>query len=586
MKSRVYISLATIALLVFSNIVVAAWAAPAVSRLAATVGRHAASISLLLGLALLTVVVPMLMGVRWLKKGMPGGSYLLAPLAVVNILLLVLSFATTKLSPLQLLRERGGFLPTQVSLLWRGSHGSSDGAPPDKAASSSQSSNPASSSPPSTVAPSTNGPYSYPEPVLPVMAKQAPGTGWKAPDPDDFIPKDQAQDGLTRFLLDSQKSIIGRPDFRERFDRLEMEAQDGKAGAQLQLGAYLCDGKIVKRDVAAGLRWLNRAAEQGSADAMYELGRLFKRGKIVPDDDRNAVAWFYRAALLGHPKAEHELGWHIINGAGVDRDVTLGMEWYRRAAEHGDDQSMLALAGEYEHANRVPRDMAMARQWYEAAKAKGNRNAAEKLARLDGKAPEGGAAPPQTRERGPDSPDIDPWKLLGEVYAGAGKHLQQEKERKRRDSFRNEELIGKSAPSLEANNGLGEKVSLQQLAGKSAVWLGFVAPACSRSRTYSERISALQQGYQGRAVFLTVLSGENGEYAEPRDAAKWAASYGLDPRFVLADPRDSYTTGLGIGPSPHQVGVDKNGIVRGMQSGIVSSDIIRQSVDSLLQANH
>jgi len=60
---------------------------------------------------------------------------------------------------------------------------------------------------------------------------------------------------------------------------------------------------------------LRALAEQGDAGAQVNLGVLYANGEGVPLDDAESVRWYRLAADQGHAGAQHYLGLFYGNGA-------------------------------------------------------------------------------------------------------------------------------------------------------------------------------------------------------------------------------------------------------------------------------
>ncbi|MBI5494517.1 MAG: SEL1-like repeat protein [Deltaproteobacteria bacterium] len=418
-------------------------------------------------------------------------------------------------------------------------------------------------------------------PVVPEAATAVPAPGWLAPEQTEPA----SSGGLGAWMRLGQQVVTNKAAFRERWEELERGARAGDTAAQLQLGAYLCQGLMVKRDVGAGLYWLRRAAEAGSADAAFQLGETYARGSVVREDRRNALAWYHQAAAHQHVKAEREVGWHLINGQGIAANVPEGLRWYVRAAEHGDTHAMTALAGEYHHANRVPRDEAAARHWYGRAAAAGSQHAREQLERMDGTRPaeqRPAPGPVAAANNNNNNTSVDPFKMLGQVVTGAARAQETGRRTAEARSFRNPALLDQEAPEVDALNARGERVLLSGFRGRTAVWLTFASPQCARSREYARRQAALS-GRFNAVRFVTVLNGpERRRFASAADGLAWAQEYGLSPEHILLDPADRYSRELGIGPTPHHVLVDRTGTIRFMKSGAISDGELDAAVRRVL----
>ena len=69
-------------------------------------------------------------------------------------------------------------------------------------------------------------------------------------------------------------------------------AEQGDAGAQLNLGFMYDNGYGVSQDYEEAVKWYLRAAEQGSDRAQYNLGLMYDVGYGVPQDFVRAHMWY------------------------------------------------------------------------------------------------------------------------------------------------------------------------------------------------------------------------------------------------------------------------------------------------------
>ena len=69
-------------------------------------------------------------------------------------------------------------------------------------------------------------------------------------------------------------------------------AEQGDAGAQLNLGFMYDNGYGVSQDYKEAVKWYLRAAEQGSDRAQYNLGLMYDVGYGVPQDFVRAHMWY------------------------------------------------------------------------------------------------------------------------------------------------------------------------------------------------------------------------------------------------------------------------------------------------------
>jgi len=90
-----------------------------------------------------------------------------------------------------------------------------------------------------------------------------------------------------------------------------------------------------------------KKAQKGDAYSQSQLGHILANGKGVREDDKAAVKWFRLAAEQGDAYGQSSLGWAYSNGEGVPKDKTEAVKWFRLAAEQGDAYGQSSLAAMY-----------------------------------------------------------------------------------------------------------------------------------------------------------------------------------------------------------------------------------------------
>ena len=148
---------------------------------------------------------------------------------------------------------------------------------------------------------------------------------------------------LSILLLFSLSGVI----HAETYTQAMKKAQKGDAYSQSQLGHILANGKGVREDDKAAVKWFRLAAEQGDAYGQSSLGWAYSKGEGVPKDKTEAVKWFRLAAEQGDAYGQSSLGWAYSNGEGVPKDKTEAVKWFRLAAEQGDAYGQSSLAAMY-----------------------------------------------------------------------------------------------------------------------------------------------------------------------------------------------------------------------------------------------
>ena len=104
-----------------------------------------------------------------------------------------------------------------------------------------------------------------------------------------------------------------------------------------RFAAALHEGeRLGRRDLAASLRWYERAAEAGDGDAQLAAGTAHYLGRGTARSGPEALRWFRAAALQGDVGAQYLVASMYEQGDGVERDLRLARYWYDAAAKNGD----------------------------------------------------------------------------------------------------------------------------------------------------------------------------------------------------------------------------------------------------------
>ncbi len=89
--------------------------------------------------------------------------------------------------------------------------------------------------------------------------------------------------------------------------KLKVQAKQGDADAQFNLGVAYFDGEGVEQDQREAVSWFRKAAEQGDADAQFRLGVAYAIGKGVIEDYVEAYIWHSIAKVNGNEPAAENL---------------------------------------------------------------------------------------------------------------------------------------------------------------------------------------------------------------------------------------------------------------------------------------
>ena len=106
-------------------------------------------------------------------------------------------------------------------------------------------------------------------------------------------------------------------------------------------------------------------AEQGFALAQNNLGLLYYNGKGAAQDYKEAVKWFTKAAEQGFAPGQNNLGFMYDNGQGVTQDYKSAHMWYNIAAANGNSDAVKNRdnAAKKMTPSQIEKAQDMAREW-------------------------------------------------------------------------------------------------------------------------------------------------------------------------------------------------------------------------------
>lgn len=152
----------------------------------------------------------------------------------------------------------------------------------------------------------------------------------------------------------------------QRVDAEELKnwADRGDADAQFELGLRMITGEGVAKNLAEGVKSLEKAAKQKHLRAQHIMGTLYEDGVGVKKDLAKAAEWYRISADLGFALSQHSLAIMYEEGRGVKKDSAKAAEWFQKAAEQGNPPSQTAYASKLERGDGVSKSTAKAALWY------------------------------------------------------------------------------------------------------------------------------------------------------------------------------------------------------------------------------
>jgi len=121
---------------------------------------------------------------------------------------------------------------------------------------------------------------------------------------------------------------------------LKKRAQIGDPAALFQLGYnYKFGVGGVSQDFKEAVRLYTLAAQQGLAGAQINLGVCYEKGQGVTKDLKEAVRLHTLAAQQGKASAQYNLGVYYEKGQGVTKNLKEAVRFYTLAAQQGDTEA-------------------------------------------------------------------------------------------------------------------------------------------------------------------------------------------------------------------------------------------------------
>jgi TPR repeat protein len=179
------------------------------------------------------------------------------------------------------------------------------------------------------------------------------------------------------FGADFQKGLDAAKngDFATALTERTALAKKGDAKSQYNVGLMYEDGRGVRPDRKAAMKWYMLAAEQGLAEAHNNLGMMYEEGRTVPRDYEAALKWYTYAAHEGIAEAQDNLGFLYASGRGTSQNFQKAVEWYKLSALQGYGEAQYKLGASYKSGQGVSKDNARAHMWFQIGEFNGNNEA-------------------------------------------------------------------------------------------------------------------------------------------------------------------------------------------------------------------
>ncbi|AOR62307.1 tetratricopeptide repeat protein [Pectobacterium wasabiae] len=141
---------------------------------------------------------------------------------------------------------------------------------------------------------------------------------------------------------------------------IQQLANEGNAGAQLELGYRYNEGNDVEKNDEQAKAWYMKAAEQGNADAQCELGFMY----FEEQESAKAIPWFKKAAAQGNVDAQFQLGIMYTKGFGTASNYRTAFKYMKDAAEQNEQMAQLMISAMYTDGMGVKKDDLQVYFWF------------------------------------------------------------------------------------------------------------------------------------------------------------------------------------------------------------------------------
>jgi len=145
---------------------------------------------------------------------------------------------------------------------------------------------------------------------------------------------------FTDYVFDSGK-IHNAADRAAGNSDHDLAADLGDPRSSYLKGLLLCEGRGVKVDPTAGLKWMEKASSMGNPVATARLAQAHYFGEFgLKSDHAKALPLLQKAATAGDPWACLALGQMYFRGQEVTKDDTTATIWFKKGADGGNPDAI------------------------------------------------------------------------------------------------------------------------------------------------------------------------------------------------------------------------------------------------------
>jgi hypothetical protein len=160
---------------------------------------------------------------------------------------------------------------------------------------------------------------------------------------------------------------------------LMVEAEEGNADAQLEIGSMMLFGIGLRRSPGEGLSYIQKAALAGHAEAQVALGYQYLFGENMDRNETEAIKWLWLSAQQDNAEAHYYLAACYSEGWGVAQNDEQAAGHLIKSAGMGNASAKYHLSRFYHEGIGLPANLEQAEAWCRAAALQGHEHARETL---------------------------------------------------------------------------------------------------------------------------------------------------------------------------------------------------------------
>ena len=202
--------------------------------------------------------------------------------------------------------------------------------------------------------------------------------------PQTSAPTNQPEMGAEEAYKRGSECLKGEV-FDLSFKYFQMAAEQGHAGAQVELARMYQSGIAVSFSERHATKWYGVAAEQGNAEAQYNLALQYMKAQEVDSMSASAIQeYINKASSIPGKNSEKQDIEKCLESMkpGVEYDPVTAFRWLELSAQQGFVDAIYTLGNYYFDGTGVTTDLNKAKELYKEVIEKGSNQESIKLSSI------------------------------------------------------------------------------------------------------------------------------------------------------------------------------------------------------------